>query len=125
MISPYLSDLGIKEESLPWNFRVSKSKKKAFKKQREEHGFDARDTWDLDSTLAYLIYPRLKMYAEESQAVGDEGVYEFENVKYSLDELINMCLKEFESYFTEQNSDQPHLKRAFEILAATVHSLWW
>jgi hypothetical protein len=64
MISKYLSDIGIKEKDLPWYWNPGDHREGQWLETIEEHGFDERDTWNLNYTLALLIYPRLKMYDE-------------------------------------------------------------
>lgn len=35
-----------------------------WKTEREEYGFDSRDTWNMDTIMLELLYERLKMYME-------------------------------------------------------------
>lgn len=39
-----------------------------WKEQREKYGFDERETWGLNTTIAAFVYPRLKMFAENTSS---------------------------------------------------------
>ena len=70
----YLNQIGIKStETCIFNtaeIEMKNGKKtkrqKRFAKQREKYGFDERETWALDYTLATWLHSHLKMYLEVS-----------------------------------------------------------
>lgn len=47
------------------NETQSEEKRKRYKEQREERGFDDTELWNLDYTLACYILPRLKAFKED------------------------------------------------------------
>lgn len=81
MISKYLSDIGIKKDSLSWNWKVKGiSRNIELAKERKIHGFDSRDTWELSETAVSLIYPRLKMYKEKAVEIQDGLEYRLKDI---------------------------------------------
>ena len=63
----YLQKLGINIKNTPWGWCEDKKhnqRKKEWKKQRKIYGFDSRETWSLNYTIAILVYERLSMYNE-------------------------------------------------------------
>lgn len=67
---PYgLKELGLKEKDIFFDDNLSDefandSRQESWKKQRVELGFDARELWDLDLTMAIYIYPRIKYFRD-------------------------------------------------------------
>ena len=59
---------------------------KDWAKQRKERGFDDRELWSLDSTLAAWLAPRLKRYKEINYIVG--STEKDMNWDQILDEMI-------------------------------------
>lgn len=63
----YLDDLGLKIEEYGTNFMsVDDPREEKWAKEREEYGFDNRETWNLDRIFIEWIYTRVKMYKEYS-----------------------------------------------------------
>lgn len=61
----YLDDLGIPIEKYGTNFiSDDDTRKERWDKQKEEYGFDDRETWNLDIMFIEWIYTRVKMYKE-------------------------------------------------------------
>jgi len=130
MISKYLSDLGVKEEDLPWNWCSGDSREKQWKKQRDKYGFDERDTWGLDYTLILLIYPRLKMYNEINIIDTSFHKVEYEDKKYTYQECIDKILEGFEIYLTKNQLDlnkeeENKINDAVILLSKIWWLLWW
>ena len=130
MISKYLSDIGIKEENLPWYWNPDDPRQEYWAKDREIYGFDERDTWALDYTMTYLIYPRLKMYNEINIINTDYHKFKYEGKQYTLQECINKILEGFEIYikgdlykFSEQEIIK--IKDSRMLLGIIWSALWW
>ena len=63
----YLDDLGLKIEDYGTNFiSDSDSREADWSKEREDYGFDNRETWNLDRIFIEWIYTRVMMYKEHS-----------------------------------------------------------
>ena len=64
MAHKYLNKIGIKSDNpCVFNSEDTKDRRiKLFKKQRKIYGFDERETWSMDFTLATWLYEHLKAY---------------------------------------------------------------
>lgn len=110
----YLNDLGI-ESTTTCIFNTSakdKDRDKRFKKQRYEYGFDDRETWSLDYTLATWLYSHLKMYLE----IGGE-IVDLEFYKFDIPVLEDIPEEEYE-YFDDNSMYPKHYQR--EVIAKDV-----
>lgn len=133
MISKYLSDIGIKEEDLPWHWNPNDDRQEFWKEMREEHGFDERDTWSLDYTIALLIYPRLKMYNECNCINTSFHKFEFEGQEYTQQECMDKILEGLEIYLTKKHygknkyteEDYKKIQDSMSLLGVIWWSLWW
>jgi hypothetical protein len=130
MISKYLSDLGVKEKDLPWNWNPGDGRHEFWSKQREEFGFDERDTWSLDYTLILLIYPRLKMYNEVNGINTSYHQFEYKNNTYTQQECIDKIIEGFEIYLSKSEykrteEDWTKIEDARMLLAIISPALWW
>jgi hypothetical protein len=66
---------------------TNKERTKKYKKQRIERGFDDSELWNLDSTIAQFITPRLKAFKEYTQSYPG-GMESFEKWKEILDQMV-------------------------------------
>lgn len=79
------------------------SRKESWKEERETYGFDSRDTWNLDSTMAELLYERLKMFNEVNIIDTDYHTIEINSVEMSMQEAIDELLKSLKLRLTDEN----------------------
>ena len=66
---------------------TNKQRTKKYKQQRLERGFDDSELWNLDSTIAQFITPRLKAFKEYTQSYPG-GVSGFIEWKMILDQMV-------------------------------------
>lgn len=130
MISKYLSDLGIKEENIPWNWNLDDQRQPEWIKTREIFGFDERDTWNLNYTFALLIYPRLKMYNDCNCINTSFHKFEFEGQEYTQQQCMNKILEGFEIYLIKDElklteEDYKKIQDSLTLLGIIWWSLWW
>lgn len=130
MISKYLSDLGVKEKDLPWNWNEDDSRQEKWVSKREEYGFDERDTWSLDYTLTLLIYPRLKMYNEINCINTSNYKFKYKENEYTQQDCMDKILEGFEIYlgkdeFKRTDEDNQKIEDARMLLAIISPVLWW
>ena len=136
MSHKYLNDIGVKDESLPWNWQEDDKRQAQWKKERTEYGFDQRDTWSLDYTLSLLVYERLKMYKEIASKVIDLNhpmqVHEFEGKNVLLGDAIDRVILGFEAFITAREENwHPYEKiteeyyKCWSLLAIIMPRLWW
>lgn len=65
-IHHYERELGLTEKYFWEKPETNEIRASLWKEQREKYGFDARETWGLNYTIAAFIYPRLKMFQAKS-----------------------------------------------------------
>ena len=130
MISKYLSDLGIKENQLPYNWSPNDSRGIQWAKQRKEYGFDERETWNLDTSFYLWAYPRLKMFDEINIINTEIENVVFDGNTYTLQQCINIILEGWEIALIDnfQLYDKEKINKillANKIFGHILHSLWW
>lgn len=59
-----------------------------WKQQREERGFDDTELWNLDSTIAQFILPRLKRFKEMTDKYPNPDFSSMEEWNEALDKMI-------------------------------------
>ena len=102
---------------------------KEWAKQRKKRGFDDRDTWSLDHTLAKWLAPRLKRYKEVNIIVGptDKG----RNWDQILDEMITtfefLASEERWNVVDSISKDKrwKQVKVGLDLFAKYCTNLWW
>lgn len=74
----YLDDLGLKITEYGTNFMPDEDpREESWEKEREEYGFDNRETWNLDRIFIEWIYTRVMMYKEYS--IVDTSFYKIQH----------------------------------------------
>jgi len=76
----YLNDIGIQSDDV-CIFNTSDrndDRQERFDAQRKEFGFDERETWSLDYTIAGWLYSHLKMYEDIGGQVVNMSFHRFE-----------------------------------------------
>ncbi len=132
----YLDDAGIKPENYGVNFTDKKDKRRRkWKKQRKIYGFDARETWNLDSSFAEWLYTRCSMYLDEAKDIVDLDYHKitYNDKEYTQREAIEK-VKKWSLYYVKNKysadqivSERAHksLTKACELWAILVHYMWW
>jgi len=134
LISKYLSELGITEDRFPHNWGLADERQKEWEQQREEHGFDVRETWSLDMAFYLWVYPRLKMFDEVNIIDTEAEEVIIDNIKYTFQECINIMLEGWKIILTD--GDYPWFKKedkekidkillANKIFGHVLPMLWW
>lgn len=93
-----------------------------WKKQREERGFDSTELWNLDSTIASFIAPRLKAFNENTHS--SPGNLPLEDWK----EILNEMILTFEYLSGDDKFDiskpHPDTTEGLQLFAQYFNSLW-
>lgn len=132
----YLEDLGITRKDYDCDLLTDEndSRNERFKKEKEEYGFDSRETWDLDYTIAVFLYSRLKMYKEKASNIIDLKfhIIEFEEKTYNQEEAIDFIIEKIGRYIKhtsikieEDEEIYNDYIRAIRMLAEIMSHLWW
>ena len=116
------------KEKLGFSHTLKKndSRKEKFTKQRKERGWDDSELWNLDITIAKLVYPRLKRFKEI--AVG----YPASLTNEKWDEILDKMIKAFElmatddsEYYTGiQDDGDNSIKEGLDLFREYFHNLW-
>lgn len=146
----YLNAIGISSKD-PGIFNTEwkendKQRRKRFKKQRKKYGFDERETWQMDFTLATWIYEHFIWYKKHS--IVDLTFHTFEIPQWDKEtntfsetnlitvhqkDAIDIVLKNIRYYLKYADSidldkaDKAYKKfeYAFRIMGVLMPSMWW
>jgi hypothetical protein len=98
----------------------SEEKKDLYAKQRAERGFDDTELWNLNTTIAQFILPRLKRFREINKS------YPKTLSEEEWNEILDKMIKFFEEYLDENNYLEDNLeKEGIELFAKYFLDLWW
>lgn len=93
-----------------------------YAKQRLERGFDDSETWNLNTTIARFILPRLKRFKEIC------GGFPADLTEEKWDSILDRMIKGFEltlsdkMYSEKENRD---VKKALWLFYRYFNNLWW
>ena len=107
--------------------RRTKTKKdareKSWAEQRKKRGFDDRDTWSLDHTIAEFVEPRLKRFKEicgctPGSLTDDEWI-----------NILNKMIRAFElsakGNWILSDKERKEMKEGLKLFAEWFDFLWW
>lgn len=128
----YLDELGIPVKEYGVNFMDEDDpRQEAWAKEREEYGFDERETWVLNTTFVEWLYSHLKMYVDVCNV--DLSFYKFnlDGEEYTHGEAIDFILERCVDYLkTEPWSDDEEkamegMYDACRMWAEILPAMWW
>lgn len=117
-----------------------------FEKEREEYGFDQRETWELDETFAAWAYARLRMLMDKATFIdwdSEESMIDIPTaddrwkidyiftMKVTLKDAIDLMLELFEFFLLNKYDIEKedlafkHLYYAAAIWGVVLPALWW
>ena len=137
MTRKFLDDIGVTEDSIarkwlcdgdyPDDKRIDR-----WKREREEYGFDERETWDLLLSFHLWLYERLMMYLEVAQRVINLDFHKFDynGKEYTQRELIELMLERLRFHFSPEFDDcnREHvelIRSIYEIWSIVLPVMWW
>lgn len=145
MAHKYLNKIGIKStETCVFNTEEKEKspRQKHFNKMRKKHGFDPRETWALDFTLATWIYEHF-MYYKKYAAI-DLTFHKFmipawdnenneisnETIEVTQEEAINIVLDNIKFYLVNEeiSMDEVTYKKyeyALRVISIIIPAMWW
>lgn len=147
MSHKYLNDIGIKSDNVCiFNTEViDRDRQKRFKKQRKKYGFDERETWVMDYTMATWIYSHFKAYKKYAPRIVDltddkfdipkwdkeKNIISNEMIKVNQKEAIDIVIKNIKFYLKyneDLNKAKTAIKKfeyAFRIIGIIAPAMWW
>lgn len=129
MARKYLDDIGITKNC--YMFSTDDPRQPIWDKEKEEYGFDARETWDLDFTFYCWLYERLKMYVDVNCIDLTVHKFEYEGEKLTQEECIDRMIKGCELYFKYDgvwdiaDNDWKAINDVAKIWAIVLPAMWW
>lgn len=131
----YLDELGLSIQDYGINFCDSSkdTRKRKWRRQRERYGFDDREIWNLDRTMAEWLYSHLMMYKEIGlkHIDGTYHKYEFKGKIYTLNEAVDFIIEAMKKYILADyypnkiRECMSDAEDAFKLLGIIFPSLWW
>lgn len=130
----YIEELGLSQNEYDTDTFVAGSVEREayYKQQKEKYGFDSRECYALDLTLAVWLYSHLRLYKDDAEKIValHETIVPLKEGKKPLDEVVNELLEEIKLYLVsksdiEDTEKYGHLQRALKILSEAIPYLWW
>ena len=126
----FIDELGIKYTDTPqgWCSNEDDPRMKNWKKEREEWGFDSRETWNLDYSFYLWLYERLKVYNKYNIIDTTFHTFKYKDTILTLQECIDCMLANLEIYLTDQYQDSQEydiLEEIIGLFSLTIFYLWW
>lgn len=127
----YLDELGIPIDHYFTNFMGDDDpREERWAKQREEYGFDDRETWNLDKIMIEWIYTRFKMYLEIGGEVVDlnftEVLFPYKDKELTQKEAIEIVLdKAEEVLINDLDSSLFYTDEIMLLLGRLMPAMWW
>lgn len=96
-----------------------------WKQQRKERGFDDTELWNLDTSIAKFLVPRLKEFQKQSMG------YPINLTPDKWNKIMDIMIKGFEFYASEERYDEwseentKNVNDAFRYLKKYFVDLWW
>lgn len=144
MAHMYLEQIGVESDDpcVPNTEQVDEKRDGLFKEQRDTLGFDERETWSIDFTLAAWVYERFMWYLEKAPIdttfyqveatyakMGDDGSYHQVRRTVSQKKAIKLVCKYMRYYLLHQDDDCVRANARYEAALVTMSQLmplmWW
>ena len=126
-----LKELGLLEEDIYFDDNLSSEftndpRQESWKKQKEELGFDIRELWNLDFTMAHFIYPRLKYfrdnYAEDFHPCNCDSVEEWQK---TIDKILLAFKIILVHRINDIEYDYKKVEEGLILFAKHFNDFWW
>ena len=126
MAHKYLENILPKGKS-PYDFECDDEiRNQKWEKEREQYGFDERETWNLDFTFFCWLYERLKKYKEVSPVDLSCKIVKVNNEEKTLEEWINLMISNSKDLILANIYSEENVKLAeftIEIFKKTIFYL--
>ncbi len=130
----FIDELGIKFEDTPQGWCSTSeeacSREEMWQRQRDEWGFDERETWSLDYTFKLWLYERLKVYNEINTVDTTYNKFKFNGELITLQDCLDRMINGLEKVlkYREDTSHGPGkdtMDDVLNIFTLCFGGLWW
>lgn len=130
----YIDELGIKYTETPqgWNTDNNDSRLPYWHEQREEWGFDERETWDLTYAFELWLYERLNVYDEINIVDTKSTLHQFEykgnmlNFQDCIDRMLEgLKIKLTNDEWYNDEIIKEKVDDVLPIFLLCYNCLWW
>ena len=128
MAHKYLDDI-LPKGKTPYDFEFDDEiRNQKWEKEREQLGFDERETWNLDFTFFCWLHERVRKYKEVSPADLSCKIVKVNDEEKTLEEWLDIMINNAESLilvdiYSEEKIDLAEF--TIEIFKQTIFYLWW
>ena len=124
----YLNGI-LKKGKSPYDFQYDDEvRNQKWKKEREECGFDERETWNLDFTFFCWLYERLMKYKEVNCVDLTCKKIKVYSKEKTLEDWLDIMIGNSKKLIQTDIDDDKKIKLAeftIEIFKQTIFYLWW
>lgn len=94
-----------------------------YRQQRIERGFDDTETWNLNTTFANFMLPRLKAFKEVGVPFSHPAILE----EHEWGEIIDKIIHSLELYIDEdyEFESEKEIQEGIDLFAKYFFNLWW
>lgn len=123
----YLEEIeGLNET--PYNYSENTGRNNYWRLQREEYGFDERETWSMDTTFFCWLYERLRMYQDIDFIDTEYHKFNVGEKELTQKECIEKMIKNSKRILIMNNFEEDYnvLKdETLDIWKACMGAMWW
>ena len=126
MSHKYLENI-LPKGKTPYDFECDDEiRNQKWEKEREQYGFDERETWNLDFTFFCWLYERLRKYKEVSPVDLTHKIVKVNNEEKNLEEWVNLMISNSKDLILANIYSEENVKLAeftIEIFKKTIFYL--
>ncbi len=100
--------------------------------ERQEYGFDERETWNLCDTFYAWLYEHLRMYVDRCDDIVNLNfhTFEYQGTTFTQLEMINKICEIIEYYFSPgfddwDEHDCAYVSNIEKMWAVVMPAMWW
>src|SRR5574344_602738 len=106
MSRKYLEDLeNLDYEAVPTMWCPDDKRNMFWQKERDDYGFDSRETWSMDASFVCWLYEHLTMYLELNNVALESVPIAVDGKELNLAECIDIMISDCKRYLTGKKDE--------------------